>query len=116
MAGSFLSYVHTTYPDVLIFSMHENNRVDYNRTWKVYMHVCEIHGDSSTALGQAPRRVSLSSAVSVGRRCFVCISSVGAWTDVSPTLRRSPQRDKTHDAAEPSKGYIHVHMPRRRFT
>ena len=28
VAGSSLSYVHTTYPDLLIFSMHENNRTE----------------------------------------------------------------------------------------
>ena len=55
--------------------------------------------DSSTALGQAPRRVSVSSAVSVGRRCFLCISSVGAWTDVSPTHNET----SSHDAAEPQR-------------
>ena len=86
-----LSYVHTTYPDLLIFSMHENNRTESIITERgKYMQVCEIL--VYTALGQEPRRVSVSSAVSVGRRCFLCILSVGLWTDVSPTLRRSPQR------------------------
>ena len=28
VAGSSLSYLHTTYPDLLIFSMHENNRTE----------------------------------------------------------------------------------------
>ena len=89
-AGSSLSYVHMTYPDLLNFSMHAKNR-----TVSIIYIVYAFMRDSSTALGQVPRRVSLSSAVSVGRRCFLCISTVGAWTDVSPTLRQSPQRDKT---------------------
>ena len=49
------------------------------------MHVCEIL--VYTALGQAPRCVSFSSGVSIGRRCFLCVSSVGAWTDVSHMAR-----------------------------
>ena len=60
--------------------------------------------DSSTALGQAPRRVSVSSGVSVGRRCFLCISSVGAWTALFAALHNETS---SHDAAEPrirSKG------------
>ena len=60
--------------------------------------------DSSTTLGQAPRRVSVSSGVSVGRRCFLCISSVGAWTALFAALHNETS---SHDAAEPrirSKG------------
>ena len=40
------------------------------------------------------RRVSLSSAVSVGRRSLLQTLELG-WTDASPTLRQSPQQDKT---------------------
>ena len=64
-AGSSLSYVHMTYPDLLNFSMHEKNRTESIITQRgKYIHC--IHAcmrDSSTALGQAPRRVSLFGGV-----------------------------------------------------
>ena len=76
-AGSSLSYVHMTYPDLLNFSMHEKSRTESIITHNVesinIVYACMR--DSSTAPEQAPRR--LSSGVSVGRRCFLCISSVG---------------------------------------
>ena len=68
----------------------------------MYINACMR--DFSTALGQAPRRVSVSSGVSVGRRCFLCISSVGAWTALFAALHNETS---SHDAAEPrirSKG------------
>ena len=61
------NYVHMTYPDLLHFSMHAQN------VECIYI-VYACMRDSSTALGQASRRVSLSSEVSVGKRCFLCIS------------------------------------------
>ena len=47
-AGSYLSYVHMTYPDLLNFSMHEKNRTESIITQRgkyihcISMHVCEI--------------------------------------------------------------------------
>ena len=63
-AGSSLTYAcaHEIYTD---FSMHEKNKTE--KTWKhnYTLHVCEI-------LAQRwDRRVSLSSAVSVGRRSLL---------------------------------------------
>ena len=62
-AGSSLSYAHMTYPDLLNFSMHEKNRTVTQRGkyYTLYKHACMR--DSSTALGQAPRRVSLFGGV-----------------------------------------------------
>ena len=62
------------------------------------LHVCEV-------LAQRwDRRVSLSSAVSVGRRSLLQTPELGAWTDASPTLCQSPQRDKTFMFAQRAKG------------
>ena len=62
-AGSSLPYVHMTYPDLLNFSMHEKNRTESQRGKYIHCILYACMRDSSTVLGQAPRRVSLFGGV-----------------------------------------------------
>ena len=81
------------------FSMHKKNKTESIITkHESTLHVCEI-------LAQRwYRRVSLSSAVSVGRHSLLQTLELGDWTDASPTLRQSPQQDKTFMPRIRSKG------------
>ena len=73
-----------------------------NQNMEAYtLHVCEI-------LAQRwDRRVSLSSGVPVGRCSLLQTLQLGDWT---PTLRQSPQRDKTFmpRIRSKSKGYTYT--------
>ena len=90
-AGSSLTYVHMTYPQTCSFmrkrKLHQN------------MHACEILAQ------RRDRRVSLSSAISVGRRSSfeVHVSQyleLGVWTHASATLRQSHAADRAFDFAK----------------
>ena len=97
-AGSSLTYAcaHEIYTD---FSMHEKNKTESIITKHGSIVHCMYRRNSSTALVQAC--LSLSSAVSVGRRSLLQTLQLGDWT---PTLRQSPQRDKTFMPRIRSKG------------
>ena len=109
-AGSSLSYVHMTYPDLLNFSMHEKNRTESIITQRgkyihcISMHVCEI------LVQRWDRRlgVSLSSLLPMYLERRRLDGRVSHCLPVS-TTRRDAMMPLSPRVRSKGQGYIYTH-------